>query len=322
LYKFWINLTVKIISFAIGSCTLPVLVCGYAQAPVEIALSFDDFPMGTTFLYSKKERVRVYADKLTQLGIQAVFFCIGEQMNTPEGQACLDLLPPSQLIANHSYAHRHLSSLEIDEFRKDLTMTAEIMQERANYRYWFRFPYLDYGDRSQLGGDDRKRTAAFLTLREAKYQHGYVTIHTLDWYLNAYLKQTLKEGQKIHLNRLRAAYLALLEEWMNDYHTCWSRILKRPFVHVLLLHQNDLNALFLNDIVAMIQNKNWVIVSPDKAFCTPIPYLANFANTRIGLFRTQGLLTKEHVNDTLAAYRVFSENDPPYSSISSTASSK
>jgi len=137
-----------------------------------------------------------------------------------------------------------------------------------------------------------------------------VTISTLDWYLNYHLTEALKRGQKIHLENLCAAYLALLEEWMDDYHFCWNKLLKRPFVHVLLLHQNDLNALFLNHIVALIRKKNWVIVSPDKAFNNPIPYLDKFANTKIQLFRTHNLLTTKHIDDTLASYLVFTEEAP------------
>lgn len=258
-------------------------------------------------MHSKKERVRVYADKLAKLNIQAAFFCIGEQMDSAEGRECLNLLPQSQLIANHTYHHKHLSEQTVEDFTEELFVTADLMEERANYRRWFRFPYLDYGDRSNLGGSDRKRTAAFLALRNAGYQHGYITINTFDWYVDYHLKQTLKSGQKINWDNLRAAYLALLEEWIDDYHSCWSCVLKRPFVHVLLLHQNDLNAIFLEDIVEMIKGKDWVIVSPDKAFRRPIPYLSKFANTKIRLFHTRGVLTKEHVDDTLASYCVFSE---------------
>ena len=273
----------------------------------EIVISFDDFPMASSLLYSDKQRVQVYVDKLAELNVQAVFFCIGQQLDSTAGIECLNILSQTHLIANHSYHHQHLSSQTMVDFTEELFAAAGLMEERKNYRPWFRFPYLDYGDRSYLGGSDRKRTAAFLTLRQFGYQHGYVTINTFDWQVDHLLKQALKLGQTIHWENLRAAYMALLEEWMDDYHSSWCSVLKRPFVHVLLLHQNDLNALFLSDIVKMIRNKEWEIVHPDKAFCAPIPYLSKFANTKIRLFQTKGTLTKEHVDQTLARYCVFSE---------------
>lgn len=285
--------------------------CCLAQAtsfPVEIALTFDDFPMGSTTFFEKKERAQVYAEKLAELKVQAAFFCIGEQLVDDVGLECLSLIAKDHLLANHSYHHLHLSESSLATFQEEIGDTEELLKEYPNFRKWFRFPYLDYGDRSGLGGTDRKRCSAFLFLRQAGYQHGYITINTFDWYVDGEIKKAAKEGRKIYWDNLKKAYLSLLDEWINDYHTRWNGALKRKFVHVLLLHQNDLNAIFLSDIVKHIKQKEWAIVSPEDAFGSPIPYLTHFANTKRRIFKGVSSLSKSHIDEVLLANHVF-ENE-------------
>ncbi len=280
-------------------CFLPAYIQG-----IEIALSFDDFPMHSTSLFECEERVHIFVQKLEECGIQAAFFCIGNQVDQERGQKCLKLID-RHFVANHSYNHLHASSLNLSEFAAELNRTEQLLTSYPNFRKWFRFPYLDYGDRSNLGGSNRKRTALFLCLREAGYQHGYVTINTFDWYINGHLKKAVEEGREVNWEALKTAYLKLLAEWIEGYHNRWSGILKKDFVHILLLHQNDLNALFLKDIVEMCQKKKWNIVSPEKAFNHPIPYLSHFVNQKMGLFKGVPSLSKAYIDDVLLQEKCF-----------------
>jgi peptidoglycan-N-acetylglucosamine deacetylase len=273
--------------------------------PVEIALTFDDFPLGTSAIFEKKERVQLYVDQLNQLNIQAAFFCVGEHLTSNGGMECLSMIAKEHVVANHSFHHLHLSKLSLADFEEEILTTEALLSGQPNFRKWFRFPFLDYGDRSHLGGTDRKRCAAFLFLKESGYQHGYITIPTLDWYVNGELKRAVKEGKSIHWENLRKTYLSLLDEWIEAYHQRWSQTLKRKFVHVLLLHQNDLNAIFLNDIVDLIRQKGWRIVSAEEAFRSPIPYLAKFANTKTRLFKGVASLSTEHIDHMIQSNQVF-----------------
>jgi peptidoglycan-N-acetylglucosamine deacetylase len=40
--------------------------------------------------------------------------------------------------------------------------------------------------------------------------------------------------------------------------------------HVLLLHENDLAALYLGDLVKRLRKTGWKIISPERAFQDPI----------------------------------------------------
>lgn len=253
-----------------------LLISSTIFAKQQIALTFDDFPMPASRLHKKIERVQLYMDKLEKLNIQAAFFCIGNQYESN----CVQLAAENnQLLANHSFFHNHLSKQSIDAFKQELLEADAYLSKSETYRKWYRFPYLDYGDRVQNGGSKQKRVAAFHCLRKAGFSHGYATINTFDWYVNHLMLKAIKENPSVDLEVYKRGYLALLKGWIESYHKSWKKCYKRPFCHVLLLHQNDLNLLFLEDIVDMIHTMGWEIVSPDVAYNSPLVILSKWGST-------------------------------------------
>lgn len=264
---------------------------GVGAEKLQIALTFDDFPMGKTLLHTREERARLYFEKLEKLNIQAAFFCIGAQLKKDDpliDQAALY----EQLLANHSMSHRHLSKNTLDDFETDFEAAESYLKGAPTFRKWYRFPYLDYGDRRKTGGSERKRVAAFQRLRNAGYLHGYATINTFDWYIDHLLLKALKNGENLDLEKVKELYLSLLEEWINVYHQSWKQSLRSSFCHVLLLHQNDLNLLFLEELVAKIEAMGWEIVSPDVAYVKPLPLLARYGHTLAGFEHPPSLSTQ------------------------------
>ncbi len=199
-----------------------------------------------------------------------------------------------QLLANHSMTHQHLSNQPLETFKSELATADSLLNPFSSFRKWYRFPYLDYGDRKDKS--KRKQLSALRHLKHSGYIHGYITISTLDWYANHLLIAELKNNHEMDLNVFKEDYIALLKEWIEEYDKSWQRCLWRPFVHVLLLHQNDINLLFLEDIVAMIKSMGWEIVSPDEAYADPIPLLANFGHV-FPKFIHPKTLTKEYVEE-------------------------
>lgn len=279
----------------------------FGKAP-KVVITLDDFPMGSSVLFDKKERVRIFLEKLAQNEVATVFYCIGEQVESKEGQACLELLNGSDhFLANHSYQHLHLSKISLKTFEEELLKTEALLSSHPNYRRLFRFPYLDVGDHADRGGSNRKRVAAFQLLRNKGYEHGYVTINTFDWYIDGQLKKMVSAGRSVNWEHLKEAYLFLLGEWMDDYQAKWSQTTLKPLTHVLLLHQNDLNALFLTDVIDFIRKK-WVIVPPEEAFNHPHPYLARFANSKKGLFKMPPALSTDYIDAVLSRLEVFEQD--------------
>lgn len=247
--------------------------------------------MGNSPLFTKKARVDLLLKKLEEKQVQAAFFCIGNQFDP----VCTRLVQEKgHFLCNHSFNHLHLSETSVKEFERELEATEALFLPFEGYRKWFRFPYLDYGDRKKTGGSEQKRLKSFQILKDKGYLHAYATVNTFDWYLNGKLKEKPSD-----FDRLKEIYLLLLLDWVEEYHRRWKEVLKMKFVDVLLLHQNDLNALCIDDIIVKLQENGWTIVSPEKAYETPIPYLAHFANTKRSVVNTPPSLSIHEIDTIL-----------------------
>lgn len=224
-----------------------------------IALTIDDHPLPTTPLFTAEQRAERAIHACAVHKCKAAFFCVG----TDEGLERLNR--HGHYLANHSLTHRHLSSISLEEFAQDLLAMEGLLAPFENFRPWFRYPYLDYGNRTYLGGSHEKYTAAKQLLEELGYVHGYVTINTFDWHINRRLLEAVCDGRAIDLNALKEVYVHLVERWC----TYFIEAYPEDVVHTLLLHANDLNALYLDDVLTMIEENGWTLVDPELAFADP-----------------------------------------------------
>jgi len=162
--------------------------------------------------------------------------------------------------------HLHLSELDLATFRKEVEELDSILSQYTHAKKWFRYPFLDYGNREKTGGSIPKMLNAHALLQKLDHTEGYVTINTFDWHIDTRLAEAVLNGKKINLDTLRAFYLERIRSWCKYYIDFFSKKFGDTITHTLLLHANDLNALFLGDIIAMIKKEGWNIVSPEKAF--------------------------------------------------------
>ena len=128
-------------------------------------------------------------------------------------------------------------------------------------RKWYRYPFLDYGSRPEIGGSKEKALESLAVLKKMGYVDGYVTMSTFDWHIDKRLRDAIANGMMVDYQALRRAYLGLLKEWCLYFVDLYGQV-----PHTLLLHASDLNALYLNDILQMIEALGWKVISPEEAF--------------------------------------------------------
>jgi hypothetical protein len=58
------------------------------------------------------------------------------------------------------------------------------------------------------------------------------------------------------------------------YHGLALKAFNKPIVHNILLHETDLSALFIADLIAALRDAGWTIVTADEAFADPAYKLA------------------------------------------------
>ena len=135
----------------------------------------------------------------------------------------------------------------------------------AGYRPWFRFPYLDEGRRN-LASRDAVRAA----LRERGLLNGYGTVDNYDWHLDALANRARREGRTIDMDALRNLYIETLVGASNFTDRIAVEAIGRSPIHVPLLHETDLAAMYVDDLAAALRADGWEIVTMDEAYRDPI----------------------------------------------------
>ena len=169
------------------------------------------------------------------------------------------------LIANHSHTHPWSHKTSVADFLADIDRAESLLEGFENRRDWFRFPFLDEGRAPEKIG------AIAAGLEERGLSNGYVTVDNYDWYLDRKLREALDAGHEVDYEKLGKLYVRMMLYAAEYYDSIAAQMLDEPPVHVLLLHENDLAALYADDLVLALRAAGWTIVSPDAAYKTPLP---------------------------------------------------
>jgi len=247
----------------IGGAFLLLLLCSLHG--VDVAITIDDHPMADTSFFGAYERTERLLSACENHNCKAAFFCVGEYCK--KNQTSVDAVNRrGHFLANHSMTHPHVSTLSLSEFEEEVKGTQALLEPHSQMRKYFRYPALDYGNQERLGGSREKGVAVLTLLKDLGYVDGYVSINTYDWYLNTKLQEALRGKKRIDYTKLKNFYLSCMRQWCEHYIEFYENQLSITPVQTLLLHANDLNALYLDDILCMIRQLGWNIVSPEKAF--------------------------------------------------------
>jgi peptidoglycan/xylan/chitin deacetylase (PgdA/CDA1 family) len=241
-----------------------------AAVEKRIALSFDDVPRHAGGFFTPDERAIRLIASLARAGVeQAGFFVTVGGLDRPDGRGGEDRIrayaAAGHVIGNHSTTHPWLSRTDVAEYLAEIDRAETWLRGRAGYRPWFRYPYLDEG-REDLAKRDALRAA----LRERGLINAYVTVDNFDWHLDGLASGAKREGRPMSREGLRDLYVETLVQAAGFSDDIAVRALDRSPVHVLLLHETDLAALFVEDLVEGLRAAGWRIATMDEAYADPI----------------------------------------------------
>ena len=233
-----------------------------------IAFSFDDAPRGPGAFLAADVRPQLLTAALKQAGIrQAVFFTNPGRIDA-SNQAEAQLrgyVRAGHLLANHTATHFVLSNVTAERFLADMDEAEAWLKPEKGYRPWFRFPQLDEG-----GKNFAKRDAVRAGLRMRELRNGYVTADGWDWYLESLTIRAKKSGKRIDQDALRELYVETHVLAADFADRLARRVLGRPPAHILLLHETDLAALYIEDLVKALRADGWTIITADEAYRDPM----------------------------------------------------
>lgn len=241
-----------------------------AAAQKRIALTFDDAPRQAGGFMAPDARSKMLVRALRKARVkQAAFFVTVGNLGKPgtgDGTANIArYVAAGHVIANHSFAHQRLSGMAAAEYLADIDQAEAWLKGRAGYRPWFRYPFLDEG-----GKDKAKRDAVRAGLAARGLANGYVTAESSDWNIESLAAAARKDGETLDMAALRDLYVESHVEAAEYYDALAVKVLGRSPAHVMLLHETDIAAMFVDDLVKALRAKGWEIVTADEAFADPI----------------------------------------------------
>lgn len=229
-----------------------------------IAITFDDAPRPADAFFSRQQRGERIIAHLAEVGATAAFFATTGDLDDEGLQILRRYGEAGHVITNHSHLHRRADTVGAEQFLADMDQADAILSELPGFAPFFRFPYLNEGTTSEL----RDRIRAGMSARG--YRAGYVTIDNYDWYLNRLVSNATSAGAGIDRAALGDLYVEILVGAAEHYDGIARRHLGRSPAHVLLLHENDLAALYLDDLIAALRSQGWEIVSVTAAYADEI----------------------------------------------------
>jgi len=227
----------------------------------EIALTFDDSPRFAKGHFDGPTRAKKLIEALKKANVEQVAFFTNSSFMDEEGtQRIKSYTDAGHLIANHTHTHPDFNKTSLQDYKNDFDLAHQRLKDLPNFVKWFRFPYL------REGNDLEKRNGMRQHLKQNGYINAYITADFSDWHLEYLYQQALKEKKKVDMDGLRKLYVQNALNAANFYDELAQKYLKRSPKHIMLLHETDLAALFIGDLVQAFRSNGWTIITPTQGY--------------------------------------------------------
>ena len=179
-------------------------------------------------------------------------------------------------LGNHTYSHRSLNRLPLDEFEADVLrgepVTRSLLAEKGKALRYFRHPFL------QVGLELPKRRAFERFLADRGYTIAPVTIDNDEYVFAFVYADALRRGDKVFADRVAAAYLDYMDGVFAFIEEVSRRVTGREIAQVLLIHANALNADHFDELATRMEKRGYRYVTleealRDSAYALPDDYV-------------------------------------------------
>ena len=246
-------------------CTTSIVAADTGCGPRRVAFSFDDAPTGDSVIMSGEERSQRILDALQEGGVEeAILFAVSSRIDPATIGRMHAYAEAGHVIASHSHTHPNLHNVGSKAFLADVGTAHEILSGLPGFQPYFRFPYLNEGATIE------ERDAVRAGLKTLGYRAGYATIDNYDFYIDRLLREAREDGRAVDLEAVGALYVEMILGAAIHYDDAACTWLGRSPAHMLLLHENDVAALFLPALIAALKAAGWEIITASEAYADPI----------------------------------------------------
>ena len=277
-----------------------------------IVITMDDLPYVTIdvpYLANAQRATKQILHALQKHRVPVVGFVNEAQLQPQnEREARIALLQQwidaGAILGNHTFSHKDFNQLTIAEFEDEITkgdvVTSQLMKSRGAYQLYFRHPMTHTGDTQEKKEVIEKFLAA----------HGYkITPHTIensDFIFNVAYAQALHKHDAPLAKRVRAAYIDFTIAATEFAESISPKIFGRDIPQTLLIHANDINADYLDELLTQFESRGYSFVSLDLAMRDPAYQTKDTYVTKMGPTWLWRWMKSKGMNLSFAA-----DPDPP-----------
>ena len=231
-------------------------------------------PRGRGAFFTPDQRTIRLIAGLHKAGVkQAAFYLVPGQIGHDDGiggeERIEAYVAAGHVIADHSFTHPHLSELSVADYMANVDKAEAFLKGREGRRPWFRYPFLDEGQ-----GDKAKVAAVRAALKARGLHNGYATVDGSDWYIEAMTADAVAAGKKSTWTGFASSTSTTMVGAADFADSLARKTWHRQPAQVIVLHETDIAALFIPDLVAALRKDGWRIVTADEAYADPISKLA------------------------------------------------
>ena len=260
-------------------------VATYGQAPTRtIAVTIDDLPVVSTRrdIENRRTITKKLLGHVKKAKVPAIGF-VNENKLYADGvrdEKQVDLLrlwlDAGLELGNHTYSHRSLNAIPLNDYQADLlkgeTITRELLSRKKKRLTYFRHPYLQTGRTLEI----KSQFDAFLK------KHGYtiapITFDNADYIFSRAYDNAFDKNDSELMKRVGEAYVPYMESKLVYWERQSVKLFGREISQTLLLHANSINSDYFDDLAAMLKRRGYKFVTlgealQDEAYRLPDTYI-------------------------------------------------
>jgi peptidoglycan-N-acetylglucosamine deacetylase len=166
-------------------------------------------------------------------------------------------------LGNHTYSHAYIDETPLDKYKNEIikgeVITKELLKEKGRNIKYFRHTQLRTGPTIEY-----KRS-----LEKFLVEHGYtvapVTIDNNEYIFAVIYNRAKLRGDTATMKRVADAYITYMEEMFEFFEKLSRDSMGYEIKQILLLHANELNSDYFDELVSMIKRRNYKFISLDDA---------------------------------------------------------
>lgn len=247
-----------------------------------IAITFDDLPVNRKVSISELDKITIkILNGLQKQNISVIGFVNESKLYHDEFNDRVRILKKwvdaNHLLGNHTYSHKSLHRVSIDDYQNGILMgekiTTELMKD-SSIKY-FRHPYLHTGT-SQIM---RNTINSFLQLNG--YIVAPVTFDTDDWVFDSKYVEALDKKDNTKATEIGKAYLDHTAKKFEFYKMATKIQFNRDIDQIWLLHANSINADHIDELLLLAKSHGYNFITltkvlDDEAYLTKDIYYEDF----------------------------------------------